>query len=84
MAVTVEQIESFREFALAKLRNGGIQSLEECLGQWCEEFEEAETLASIRRGEADFEAGRFYSVQEVDAYVRRELEAMQGEVSGDV
>jgi hypothetical protein len=83
MAVTIEQVEDFREFALRKLRNGGIPSLEECLRLWREEVEEQETLESIRRGEADFEAGRYCTVAEAEAEIRRRLEAMRGEVMNE-
>ena len=65
MPTTIEEIESFREFA--KRITAGRQdgpSLEECLRLWREDQELAETIAAVKRGEENFAAGRYMSLDE--------------------
>lgn len=77
MQLTREQIESFHQFALEKLDNGGAESLEECLRLWHEETERGETIAAVKRGEADLEAGRRYTLEEADAEIRRRFDSLK-------
>lgn len=74
MPVTIDEIENFADFAKeVASRNNGASSLEDCLRLWREEQEMAETIAAVRRGEADIAAGRFSTLEEADAWIRAEL-----------
>ena len=76
MPVTQEQIESFRQFALQMLRNGGAGSMEHCLKSWQQDTERSETIAAVRRAVSDLEAGRGLTLEEVDAEIRRRFAAL--------
>ena len=76
MPVTQEQIESFRQFALQMLRNGGAGSMEQCLKSWQQDTERSETIESVRRAVSDLEAGRGLALEEVDAEIRRRFAAL--------
>ena len=54
MPVTTEELAGFTQFALERVNNGGVESLEECLLLW---RERAEVNAAIRRGLAEADAG---------------------------
>lgn len=74
MTVTIDEIESFADFAKeVASKNNGASSLEDCLRLWREEQEMAETVAAVRRGEEDFAAGRYSTLEEADAWIRAEL-----------
>ena len=71
MPVSLDEIDRFSDFAKEVAnRNNGASSLEDCLRLWREEQEMAETIASVRRGEEDFAAGRYSSLEEADAWIR--------------
>ncbi|MBW3538957.1 MAG: type II toxin-antitoxin system ParD family antitoxin [Planctomycetes bacterium] len=76
MAMTREQVDGFHSFALERLADGGAESLEECLRAWRVQTEREETIAAIRRGERDVEAGRSHSADELDAEMRRRFAAL--------
>ena len=72
MGFTQKDVESFHRFAVEKLSDDGVDlSLEECVRLWRAEREEAETIASVRRGEQDIEAGRQHTLEEVDVEIRK-------------
>jgi hypothetical protein len=74
MAMTLTQgdLDSFHHFATELLSRSGSQlSLEELLNQWNDRRDEADTIASIRRGVADAQAGRVQSLADVDARIRK-------------
>jgi len=74
MAISLQDIDSFHDFAAEQLANGGQEeSLENLLSRWRSQQEEAETLASVQRGIEDADAGRVQSLQEVDATIRSKL-----------
>jgi hypothetical protein len=74
MHATQHDLDSFHSFASWSLSKGGRDlSLEDLLQQWRDQQEEVETIASVRRGAADAEAGRVRSLAEVDASIRAEL-----------
>lgn len=78
MTFTQQCIDVFHRFARKKL--SGIESamtLEDCIRLWRAEREEAETIAAISRGEEDIEAGRYSTLEEVDAEIRRRLSRMR-------
>jgi hypothetical protein len=74
LPVTLAEIDSFSGFVRAKLRQDEpAPSLEECLEMWRAEREREETIDAVRRGIEDMEAGRFYTLEEVDRMFREEF-----------
>jgi hypothetical protein len=72
MTITNDELTSFHEYVTKKMNNGGANlTLEECLLQWRAERERAETIAAVQL--ADMEAGRYYSLDEVDQSIRKEF-----------
>ena len=71
---TLQELDEFKRFAESKLREAeaGL-SLEKCLQLWRRQIEEDETVASIQRSIADYEAGRVKSAKETFDDVRRQL-----------
>lgn len=65
--LTATELENFHRFAERGLSNGGFESMEDCLLRW---RERRETIADIEESLADFAAGRFRSLEEVDADIR--------------
>ena len=70
MAVTPEELDHFHRFSIETLANGGADlTLEDLVDLWRaenpREEELKESLASLRRGLADAEAGRVYAANEV-------------------
>lgn len=61
MAVTIEELNEFTQFAVERINNGGATSLEECLLLWREHIE---VNAAIRRGLAEADAGLGRPVRE--------------------
>ena len=67
---------AFRDFLDAKLSNGGsLLTLDEAFGLWeaenSSDQEREETLAAVRRGFADVEAGRVRPARDAIAALRR-------------
>ena len=74
MTISQSDLDSFHYFATNELAQAVREvSLEELVSQWRAQQDDAETLASIRRGIADAEAGRVQDLNEVDAKIRTEL-----------
>ena len=74
MQITQHDLDNFHSFASRELVNGGRElSMEDLLQEWRRQQDEVETIASIRRGIDDAEAGRVQSLAEVDAHIRAEL-----------
>lgn len=74
MAVNQSDLDSFHDFASQTLaRLSGDQSLEDLLKLWRAKQEHTETVASVRRGVEDADAGRLLDLEHVDAKVRSEL-----------
>ncbi len=74
MSVDLSELDSFHQFAVRALAGTGEDlSLEELLRQWRAQREREETIASVRRGVNDAEAGRVRDMAEVDAAIRAEL-----------
>ena len=72
MPVTELELQSFTRFVAERMEsNGNDLSLEECLDQWRVAQEREETIAAVRRGVADMDAGRHRSLEEVDAAIRK-------------
>ena len=70
----LQQLDQFTRFAKAKLREDERElSLEECLQLWRRQIEEDETIADIKQGLADIEAGRVKPLKEAVDDVRRQL-----------
>jgi hypothetical protein len=63
---TTNEAESFYQYLGAQLHLGvPSKSPEELVGQWREQQEYQETLAAVREGMADAEAGRMRSLREL-------------------
>lgn len=73
MPLTQTEIDAFRDFAMEKVNNGGVESLAECLRMWEDHREYEESVAAIREGLEDVAAGRTKPVDEAFADIRREL-----------
>jgi hypothetical protein len=73
MPTIIEEIESFTAFVRKTAQTQEAPSLEECLRLWREEQELAETIEDIKRGIADFEAGRYMTLEEADRQIRASL-----------
>jgi len=71
--VTPEEFRNFRQFVSRQIESGTTMSLEQCVQQWREEYDRAETIAAIKRGIEDIEAGRVHTLEEVDAHIRQKL-----------
>lgn len=67
MPMTEGDIRGFADFARRKLANGGVESREECLALWQAQQEGVETLASIRRGLDQANAGNTRPFADLDA-----------------
>ena len=74
MTITESDIQAFSEYLRAEIANGGADlSLAELAARWEAERETQETLADIRQGEADIEAGRGKPVAEAFSDIRKRL-----------
>lgn len=74
MSTTLEQLDEFHRFARERLSQGEPElSIEDCLRLWRARVEYEETVAAVRQGVADIEAGRGRPFAEVDAEIRRDL-----------
>jgi predicted transcriptional regulator len=74
MTVNQNDLDSFHRFATHQLAQAGRDlTLEDLISQRNAQWEHANTVASIRRGLADAEAGRVHDLNEVDAKIRAEL-----------
>ncbi|MFQ5731829.1 MAG: hypothetical protein ACE5KM_07730 [Planctomycetaceae bacterium] len=71
MPVTDQELQSFTRFVSEQMEQDNALSLEQCLDRWRAQQERAETIAAVRRGEADVAAGRVHSLDEVDAAIRK-------------
>ncbi len=69
MSVTTAQLDHFHAFALERVGNGGVNSLEELVAMWQAEAasseELRESLQALNEGLEDAEAGRFRPASEV-------------------
>lgn len=74
MATTLQELESFHRYAAQRLSSSPADiSLEECLQLWRAESIDEETVAAIQRGVDQIEAGQFFTLDEVDAAIRKEF-----------
>ena len=75
MTVNQNDLDSFHSFATHQLAQAGRDlTLDDLISQWNAQREHADTVASIRQGVADAEAGRVHDLNEVDAKIRAELD----------
>lgn len=75
MSVTLNELEVFHEFALAKLRGGSVESFEDLFDLWLLEHPtieaQADIHAAIVQGFADIKAGGGRSATEATAELLR-------------
>ncbi|TWT30245.1 hypothetical protein KOR34_48030 [Posidoniimonas corsicana] len=74
MAVTIDDLNLFHQFAAARLDAAGAESLEQLLLLWRQECNRSDDLEAVRRGVADAEAGRVLPVSQAFAEVRQSLQ----------
>lgn len=77
MAITEHDLECFSQFARERLNNGGAESLTRLVSEWEAQRESEETLADIRQGHADIEAGLGKPADVVFAEIRQRLGVRQ-------
>jgi predicted transcriptional regulator len=65
MPMTMTEIDSFVRCARERLESGKRETLEQAMRAWRDEQEHQETLADIRAGLADIEAGRVRPLEDV-------------------
>jgi predicted transcriptional regulator len=71
MSISQGELDSFHQFARDALSAANTDlNWEQLLERWRERREELETLASVRRGVEDADAGRLQGLSEVDAAIR--------------
>lgn len=73
MAITLEEFANFQEFARARISGGDAESIEQLARLWQERDQDADDLASIKRGIADADAGRTAPVADAFAAARRAI-----------
>ena len=74
MSLSQSDIDRFHLFASQELTHlGPDQDLEEIVKRWQTQREQAEALASIRRGVEDAEAGRVQDIGTVDKSIREKI-----------
>ena len=73
MKLTLAEIDEFRDFAIRKVNNGGVESLAECLRLWEDQREYEESIAALKESLGDSAAGRTKPVDQAFADIRREL-----------
>jgi hypothetical protein len=72
MPAIAEELDQFTRFVRERLnRDATDLSLEDCLREWRAAQDEQETLAAIQRGLDDMAAGRYKTIAEVDAEIRK-------------
>lgn len=74
MSATRDQLESFQQFAAKRLASAVVEpSFDELLIEWQDLQEREEIDEAIRRGIADFKAGRHEPAEQVMASLREEF-----------
>lgn len=73
MSVTLDQLNDFHHFALAKLGNGEAQSIADLAQQWQAAREREEVNQALREATEDLKAGRFRSADEVSRDLDRKF-----------
>jgi len=73
MSVTPDQLDDFHQFALAKVKNGGAESIAELAHQWAIARERAEVNQALREAIEDLSAGRFRPAEEVSREIDRKF-----------
>ena len=73
MSKTREDLESFYQFAIARLNKGSDTPLDELLMQWYDDRDRDAIHEAIRQELEDVEAGRVYPAHEVMEELRREF-----------
>lgn len=74
MAVTVQEIEAFSRFASSQIDRESADSLSELVAKWeAHQRDYDETVAAVRQGQADFEAGKGKPVEKAFADIREQL-----------
>ena len=73
MPATLEELDSFREYAAGRLKDGTTASLDELLMEWADRRDRAAINHAIDRGLADVEAGRYEPADQAMEKIRREF-----------
>lgn len=79
MSTTIEELESFHQYAALRLKENGTEpSLDELLMDWADTRDREAVNDAIRRGIADVDAGRHQPADQVMEQIRRELRLPEG------
>ncbi len=74
MAITQADLSNFHQFACAKLASDKVETMHELFDLWLMRYpsqqEQTDTMAAIREGLADVEAGRIHNFDDVNAEIR--------------
>ena len=73
MLVTQQDLDSFHNFALGKLQNGGAESIAELARQWEIAREREEVNEALREATEDLKAGRYRPAEEVSRDIERKF-----------
>ena len=74
MLATRELIDSFHQFAVTQLRNGGAAlTIDEVYERWRAELEREETVRAIQVGIDQIERGEGLTIEETEDQIRQQL-----------
>lgn len=66
MRATLDQVDSFREFARRQLTNGGAElTIDELFDRWRDEYEQSEAIRQVRLGMEQIERGETVTIEEL-------------------
>jgi hypothetical protein len=65
LSVTLDQLNDFHRFAIARLGSGGAESLTELADQWQAAREREDVNQALREATGDLKAGRFRPADDV-------------------
>lgn len=77
MSVSTNDLSDFHHFALAKVQNGGADSLLQLAAQWDAARSLEQSVANIRASIADASAGHFIPAETALAEARKLVEQFQ-------
>ena len=74
MSTTLDELESFHQYAARRLKDGGSEpSLDELMMEWADSRDRGAVNEAIRHGIADVDAGRHQPADQVMEQIRCEF-----------
>lgn len=75
MLATRELVDSFHEYAVSELRNGGTSlTIDELYDRWRELREREETIRAVKKGMEQIERGECMTLEEAQCRIRQKLQ----------